>query len=152
MNNLKSNIEKLNPFFFIILFALINKLNSASVEIVKAVVPNQSSSWGENNPLRLIDCSIFKLDKGMCCLLTITNKVQKVDEENIRYLEEVYFTACIILEKIDAQVINSTTIQYKKYGDDVLIECSHFFLNSFIYLFYFLFLLTIWIQIEKYII
>ena len=143
MNNLKSNIEKLNPFFFIILFALINKLNSASVEIGKAVVPNQCSSLGENNPLRLIDCSIFKLDKGMCCLLTITNKVQREDEEKVKYLEEVYFTACIILEKIDAQVINSTTIQYKKYGDDVLIECSHFFLNSFIYLFYFLFLLTI---------
>ena len=79
----------------------------------------------------------------MCCLLTITNKVQKIDEENVKYLEEVYHTACIVLEKIDAQVINSTTIQYKKYGEDVHIECSQFFLNSFIYLFYFLFLLII---------
>ena len=76
MNNLRSNIEKLNPLFFIIFFVLINKLNSAKVEIGKAIVQNQCSSLGENNPLRLIDCSIFKLDKGMCCLLTITNKVQ----------------------------------------------------------------------------
>ena len=59
MNNLKSNKEKLNPLFFIIFFALINKLNSASVEIGKAIIPNQCSSLGENNPLRLIDCSIF---------------------------------------------------------------------------------------------
>ena len=142
MNNLKSK-DKFNLLFFIIFFILIVLLNAASVEIGKAIVPNQCSSLGENNPLRLIDCSIFKLDKGMCCLLTITNKVQKIDEDNVKYLEEVYDTACIILEKIDAQVINSTTLQYKSYGDDVLIECSQFFLKSFIYLFYFLFFLII---------
>ena len=144
MNNLKSNREKLNLLlFFIIFFSLINIQNTANVEIGESIVPNQCSSLGKNNPLRLIDCSIFKLKKGMCCLLTITNKVQRVDEEGVKYLEEVYDTACIILEKIDAQVINSTTLEYKKYGDDVLIECSQFFLNTFIYLFYFLFLLTI---------
>ena len=98
-----------------------------------------------NNPLRLIDCSIFKLDKGMCCLLTITKKVPKINEDNVKYFEEVYYTSCIILEKINAQIINSTTLQYKSksYGDDVLIECSQFFLNSFIYLFYFLLFLII---------
>ena len=143
MNNLISIRNKLKPLFLIIFFSLINFLNAANVEIGEAIVPNQCSSLGKNNPLRLIDCSIFKLNKGMCCLLTITNKIQKTDEENVKYFEEVYDTACIILEKIDAQIINSTTIQYKKYGDDVLIECSHFFLNSFISLFYFLFLLTI---------
>ena len=57
-------------------------------------------SLGKNNPLRLIDCSIFKLNKGMCCLLTIltiTNKDQRADEEGVKYLEEVYDTSCIIL-------------------------------------------------------
>ena len=143
MNNLISIRNKLKPLFLIIFFSLINFLNAANVEIGEAIVPNQCSSLGKNNPLRLIDCSIFKLNKGMCCLLTITNKIQKTDEENVKYFEEVYDTACIILEKIDAQVINSTTLQYKKYGEDVLIECSQYFLNSFFYLFYFLFLLTI---------
>ena len=147
MNNLKSNRDKLNLIFLTIFLLLINMLNASNVEIGKSIVPNQCSSLGENNPLRLIDCSIFKLEKGMCCLLTITNKVQKTDEDGVKYNEEVYDTACIILEKIDAQIINTTTIQYKKYGDDVLIECSQFYLNSFFYLFYFLFFLIIWFSI-----
>ena len=143
MNNLKSNREKFNPLFIIIFFSLINIINTTSVEIGEAIVPNQCSSLGMNNPLRLIDCSIFKLDKGMCCLLTITKKVPKINEDNVKYFKEVYYTSCIILEKINAQIINSTTLQYKSYGDDVLIECSQFFLNSFIYLFYFLLFLII---------
>ena len=144
MNVIKSKRNKLNPIFLLILFTLINISNGVSVEIGKSIVPNQCSSLGENNPLRLIDCSIFKLKKGMCCLLTITNKIQKLDNEGVKYFEEVYDTACIVLEKIDAQVINTTTIQYKSLGDDVLIECSQFYLNSFINLFYLLFIFILW--------
>ena len=140
MNKIKLNRNKIDPLFFCIFLTLIYLSNGVSVEIGESIVPNQCSSLGKNNPLRLIDCSIFKLDKGMCCLLTITTKIPKLDEEGVRYFEEVYDTACIILEKIDAQVINATTIQYKSLGDDVLIECSQFYLYSFINLFYLLFI------------
>ena len=140
-NNFHKNIIFL--IFFIILIYFKGNVNAADVEIGKSVVPNQCSSLGENNPLRLIDCSIFKLDKGMCCLLTITNNVEKTDEDGVQYFEEVYSTACIILQKIDAQVINSTTIEYKKYGDDVLIECSQLYIKTLKYIFYLIFALSI---------
>ena len=140
-NNFHKNIIFL--IFFIILIYFKGNVNAADVEIGKSVVPNQCSSLGENNPLRLIDCSIFKLDKGMCCLLTITNNVEKTDEDGVQYFEEVYSTACIILQKIDAQVINSTTIEYKKYGDDVLIECSQLYIKTLKYIFYLIFALVL---------
>ena len=140
-NNFYKNIIFL--IFFIILIYFKGNVNAADVEIGKSVVPNQCSSLGENNPLRLIDCSIFKLDKGMCCLLTITNNVEKTDEDGVQYFEEVYSTACIILQKIDAQVINSTTIEYKKYGDDVLIECSQLYIKTLKYIFYLIFALVL---------
>ena len=140
-NNFYKN--KIFLIFFIILIYFKGNVNAADVEIGKSVVPNQCSSLGENNPLRLIDCSIFKLDKGMCCLLTITNNVEKTDEDGVQYFEEVYSTACIILQKIDAQVINSTTIEYKKYGDDVLIECSQLYIKTLKYIFYLIFALSI---------
>ena len=79
----------------------------------------------------------------MCCLLTITNNVEKTDEDGVQYFEEVYSTACIILQKIDAQVINSTTIEYKKYGDDVLIECSQLYIKTLKYIFYLIFALVL---------
>ena len=135
--------NKIFLIFFIILIYFKGNVNAADVEIGKSVVPNQCSSLGENNPLRLIDCSIFKLDKGMCCLLTITNNVEKTDEDGVQYFEEVYSTACIILQKIDAQVINSTTIEYKKYGDDVLIECSQLYIKTLKYIFYLIFALVL---------
>ena len=140
-NNFHKN--KIFLIFFIILIYFKGNVNAADVEIGKSVVPNQCSSLGENNPLRLIDCSIFKLDKGMCCLLTITNNVEKTDEDGVQYFEEVYSTACIILQKIDAQVINSTTIEYKKYGDDVLIECSQLYIKTLKYIFYLIFALVL---------
>ena len=140
-NNFYKN--KIFLIFFIILIYFKGNVNAADVEIGKSVVPNQCSSLGENNPLRLIDCSIFKLDKGMCCLLTITNNVEKTDEDGVQYFEEVYSTACIILQKIDAQVINSTTIEYKKYGDDVLIECSQLYIKTLKYIFYLIFALVL---------
>ena len=140
-NNFHKN--KIFLIFFIILIYFKGNVNAADVEIGKSVVPNQCSSLGENNPLRLIDCSIFKLDKGMCCLLTITNNVEKTDEDGVQYFEEVYSTACIILQKIDAQVINSTTIEYKKYGDDVLIECCQLYIKTLKYIFYLIFALVL---------
>ena len=89
-------------FIFLLLFIIdfYGKVNLASVAIGKSVVPNQCSSLGENNPLRLLDCSIFQLDKGMCCLLTITKT--KLDQDSDLVENEEYFeTACIVLEKID---------------------------------------------------
>ena len=115
--------------FYILIF-LNRYVNSATVSPGKSVVPNQCSSLGNNNPLRLLDCSIFKLDKGMCCLLTITKT--KVDfEDGVVSNEEYYETACIVLEKINADIINSTTIQYKQLGGDVLIECSQKYIKKF---------------------
>ena len=119
-------------FFYIIDFY--GKVNMASVEIGKSVVPNQCSTLGTNNPLRLLDCSIFTLSKGMCCLLTITNTKKDIDADGVESMVEYFETACIILEKIDAQIINKTTNDYKYLGGDVLIECSQEYLNkSFIF-------------------
>ena len=115
---------------FYIMFVLNRYVNSATVSPGKSVVPNQCSSLGDNNPLRLLDCSIFKLDKGMCCLLTIT-KTNKDFEDGVVSNEEYYQTACIVLEKINADIINSTTIQYKQLGGDVLIECSQKYIKKF---------------------
>ena len=122
---------------FSLLFYILIFLNryaySADVAPGKAVVPNECSSLGDNNPLRLIDCSIFKLDKGMCCLLTIT-KTKEEEDEGIVSKEEYYQTACIVLEKINADIINATTLEYKKLGGDVLIECSQKYIKKvFIY-------------------
>ena len=118
-------------FLFYILIFLSGYVKSATVSPGQSVVDNQCSSLGKNNPLRLLDCSIFKLDKGMCCLLTITKT--KVDfEDGVVSNEEYYETACIVLEKINADIINSTTLQYKRLGGDVLIECSQKYIKKFI--------------------
>ena len=112
---------------------MFQEVNVSEVEIGKAVVPNECSSLGENNPLRLIDCSIFKLNKGMCCLLTIsTNDTDKIDR-----------TACIVLEKFDAGIINSTSRKYKEMGiGDALIECKNFYIYySYILILFILFIL-----------
>ena len=120
---------RVSLIFYILIF-LNRYVNSANVSPGKSVVANQCSSLGDNNPLRLLDCSIFKLDKGMCCLLTIT-KTNKDFEDGVLSNEEYYQTACIVLEKINADIINSTTIQYKQLGGDVLIECSQKYIKKF---------------------
>ena len=66
----------------------------------------------------------------MCCLLTIT-KTNKDFEDGVVSNEEYYQTACIVLEKINADIINSTTLQYKRLGGDVLIECSQKYIKKF---------------------
>ena len=125
-------ILKILIFLYILKFY--GKINTASVEIGKSVVDNECGSLGKNNPLQLLDCSIFKLEKGLCCLLTIT-KIKKEVEEGVTQNEEYYETACIILNKIDAKTINETSIEYKKFGGDVLIECSQLYIyKSFIYI------------------
>ena len=123
---------KYNFIFSIIIFICFfyGKVNMAEVIVGKSVVANECGSLGQNNPLRLLDCSIFKLDKGMCCLLTIT-KTKKSEEEGVVQTEEYYETACIILERIDAQVINATSREYNYLGGDVLIECSQLYINKF---------------------
>ena len=121
--------------FFLVFLILINlnvKIKTATVAPGKSVVPNECSSLGQNNPLRLLDCSIFKLDKGMCCLLTIT-KTSTDEDDGVMSKEEYYETACIILQKINAQIINETTQEFKSLGGDVLIECSQLYIyKSFI--------------------
>ena len=123
---------KYNFIFAIIIFTCFfyGKVNMAEVIVGKSIVANECGSLGQNNPLRLLDCSIFKLDKGMCCLLTIT-KTKKSEEEGVVQTEEYYETACIILERIDAQVINATSREYNYLGGDVLIECSQLYINKF---------------------
>ena len=120
-----------NLFLFLYIIDSIEKVSMANVAIGKSIIPNQCSSLGENNPLRLLDCSIFILNKGMCCLLTITKTRDEIDETGVEYKEEYFETACIILNKIDAKIINETTIQYKHLGGDVLIECSQFYINKY---------------------
>ena len=132
MNKNFNFILKILIFQYILKFY--GKINTASVEIGESVVDNECGSLGKNNPLQLLDCSIFKLEKGLCCLLTIT-KTKKEVEEGVTQNEEYYETACIILNKIDAKTINETSIEYKNLGGDVLIECSQLCVyKSFIYI------------------
>ena len=81
-----------------------------------------------------MDCSIFKLDKGLCCLLTITTKDNETDcEDEVCSSEEIFKTACIILSEKDSKVINETSMKYKALGD-VLIECSQDYFSNYIIL------------------
>ena len=114
-------------FLILILMNLKNNVNASTIAIGKAIVPNQCSSLGLNNPLRLKDCSIFKLSKGRCCLLTITLVEEETDDDGVTSMVENYKTACIVLDKIDAKVRNQTSQRYKYLGGDVLIECSQKF-------------------------
>ena len=117
---------------------------NATITVGKSVVPNECSSLGINNPLRLLDCSIFKLDRGLCCLLTITTIDNETDcEDELCSHEEIFKTACIVLPKKDSKIINETSMKYKSLGD-VLIECSQNNIdNSFIYIVLIYFILQI---------
>ena len=130
-----------NCFIFSLIFLVFlnnqHKVKSSTVTIGTAIVPNECSTLGSNNPLRLLDCSIFQLSDGMCCLLTITTTDEETDDDGVTSMVEHYRTACIILPKINAKIINQTTLEYKYLGD-VLIECSQKYLN---YSFGFLFLI-----------
>ena len=117
---------------------------NATITVGKSVVPNECSSLGINNPLRLLDCSIFKLDKGLCCLLTITTIDNETEcEDELCSHEEIFKTACIVLPKKDSKIINETSMKYKSLGD-VLIECSQNNIdNSIIYIVFIFFVLQI---------
>ena len=94
--------------FFLILVIFLNnqhKVKLSSVTIGTAIVPNQCSTLGSNNPLRLLDCSIFQLPSGMCCLLTITTTDEETDDDGVTSMVEHYKSACIILPKINAKII-----------------------------------------------
>ena len=125
----------LNFIIFLTLLEYQGKIYNAVIPIGKAVVPNECSSLGLNNPLRLLDCSIFKLEKGLCCLLTITTKDNETEcEDEVCQHDEIFRTACIILEKKDSKIINQTSVKYRTYGD-VLIECSQDYItNSIIFI------------------
>ena len=118
----------------------------ADISVGTAVIANQCSSLGSNNPLRLLDCSIFKISKGMCCMLTITLSEFVTDEDTgIQSYQESYKTACIILEKYDAAVIKKATNDYKKLGGDVLIECKQNYISVlYIYFILFAFICIFW--------
>ena len=134
----------LNFIIFLSLIEYKGKIYNATIPVGKAVVPNECSSLGTNNPLRLLDCSIFKLDKGLCCLLTITTIDNETDcEDELCSHEEIFKTACIVLPKKDSKIINETSMKYKSLGD-VLIECSQNNIdNSFIYIVLIYFILQI---------
>ena len=112
-----------NLIIFLLLILHHGKIKNATIQVGESIVPNQCSSLGKNNPLRLLDCSIFQLDKGLCCLLTIT-RYETECEDDLCGSTEVFRTACIILSKKDSKVINEMSKEYKHLGD-VLIECSH---------------------------
>ena len=118
---LKNNL--IFPFLLLILFNTKTTEKYSDVTSGTAVIPNECSTLGANNPLRKLDCSIFKLSKGMCCLLTITTSNEETDDDGVTSIVESYKTACIIMQKLDAKSIKTATQQYKYLGD-VLIECS----------------------------
>ena len=137
--------KKLKTFSIILILAIFNhqgKVLGASIEVGTSVIPNECGTLGSNNPLRLLDCSIFKISKGMCCMLTIT-KSTTIFEEGVSYNKESYETACIIMEKYNAAIIREATNDYKSLGD-VLIECKQNYLSIlYIYLLLFATLLLI---------
>ena len=138
-----SNIKKNKIFSVILLFyTIINhlgKVEGADVTVGKSVITNECGTLGTNNPLRLLDCSIFKLSNGMCCMLTITLS-ETIEEDGVQSIQESYKTACIILEEYNAKIIRQATTEYKKLGGDVLIECNQNYLSIF-YLYLLLFVI-----------
>ena len=136
--------KKLKTFSIILILAILSnqgKVLGATIDVGTAVIPNECGTLGSNNPLRLLDCSIFKISKGMCCMLTITLS-QTIEEEGVKSIKESYQTACIIMEKYTASIIRAATNDYKSLGGDVLIECKQNYL-SFIYLYIFSILIFI---------
>ena len=125
---LKLKNYNLIPFMLLIFLNSHGKVKLTSISVGTAIVPNECSSLGTNNPLRKLDCTIFELSDGVCCLLTITTTDEETDDDGVTSMVEHYRTACIILPKINAKIINSTTLLYKYLGD-VLIECSQKYLN-----------------------
>ena len=126
----------LNFFIFLNIIEYSGKIKNAAILIEQSVVPNQCSSLGKNNPLRLLDCSIFQLNKGLCCLLTITytKNQSECDEDNdLCTYEEYSRTACIILPEKDSKIINQTSEHYKNLlgQKNVLIECSQKYIYKY---------------------
>ena len=139
---------KINKIFSVILlfYTIINhqgKVKGADITVGKSVITNECGTLGTNNPLRLLDCSIFKLSKGMCCMLTIT-LTEIYEEDGVQQIWETYKTACIVLEQYNAKVIKEATTEYKKLGGDVLIECNQNYL-SVLYIYLLLFVISIFI-------
>ena len=132
-----SNKKNLNIFSILLMLAILcNERGVLGADITPgtSVITNQCSTLGSNNPLRLLDCSIFKLSKGMCCMMTVTTS-ETVEVDGVQSIEESYKTACIVLQKYDAETIRKLTNQYKKVVGDVLIECNQRYLSvTYIYL------------------
>ena len=131
-----------NNIFLIILFLLLlyneGRVLGADITPGTSVIANECGTLGSNNPLRLLDCSIFKLSKGMCCMLTITLSELVTDDDGVQSYEQSYKTACITVEKYDAAIIRQATNDFKKLGGDVLIECKQNYL-SVLYIYFILF-------------
>ena len=128
----------LNIFLAIFIFSTIinhkSQVYGADISVGKAIITNECGTLGSNNPLRLLDCSIFKMSNGMCCMLTVTT-TEIVEQDGVQSILESYKTACIILEEYSADVIRKMTNRYKKFVGDVLIECSQRYLKQlYIYL------------------
>ena len=136
--------NKFNIFSILLFLTIFNKeggVHCADITVGTSVIPNECSTLGSNNPLRLLDCSIFKLSKGQCCMLTITISTT-IEEDGVQQIVETYQTACIILEKYDAAIVKQATNEYKKLGGDVLIECGQSYL-SILYIYLILFSILI---------
>ena len=147
INYKRTSKNKLNIFsvilFFVALLNLQGEVLGADVTVGKSVITNECGTLGTNNPLRLLDCSIFKLSKGMCCMLTIT-LTETIEEDGVQSIQETYKTACIILEEYNAKIIRQATTEYKKLGGDVLIECNQNYI-SVLYIYLLLFAISIFI-------
>ena len=127
-------------FNYILFLCIIGKIKNATLHAGKSIVPNECSSLGQNNPLRILDCSIFQYSDGYCCFLTITiqQNTMECDEESICATEEVSETACLKLSETDSKTKNKRADEFKKLYKNqnvsVLIECSGTYIYSYIIL------------------
>ncbi len=129
-----------NYILFLYILDYQGKIKNATPHVGKSIVPNECSTLGQNNPLRLLDCSIFQYTDGYCCFLTITiqQNTMECDEESICETEEVHETACLKLPETDSKTKNKRADEFKKLYQkgkvSVLIECSGTYIYSYIIL------------------
>jgi hypothetical protein len=107
------------------------------------VIPNECSSLGNNNPLKAMDCKVFKFEnnKQWCCYFTVTNTTSFVDEDTMttEYIKSKG-TACVVLNSITSKEKSKKLEEIQKNitGDRMLIQCNcdYIIFNKILFLFF----------------
>lgn len=101
--------------------------NKSSMEILigKPIVPNQCGPLGQNNPVKLNDCSIHSKKNANCCLLTTFEDKFIEDQDGEQFFQRLSETACIVLEKSDSKTITKVRKGFRDALDipDLTLEC-----------------------------